>query len=100
MLELCSLEDDCPVPTPVMKAGAATQRSPDEAPEDPCFASSCDELRLKDVHGVIVVAIVLRSRREALGHSINTLRTGITKHCVKYRILKWIGVRFHVLRLE
>ena len=55
MVELRLPEDDSPVPTPVTHAGAATQRSPDASLVNPCFASSCDELRPNDEHGVVAI---------------------------------------------
>ena len=55
-VELHLLEDDSPVPAPVtIQAGAATQRSPDSSLVNPCCASSCDELRPKDEHGVVAI---------------------------------------------
>ena len=76
-------EDECPVPAPAINpAGAATQRSSESPPDDPCFASSSDELRLKDERGVVVVAIALRNLQLALG-SQNTVS----------RIEPWNGLK-------
>ena len=56
MVELRLPEDDSPVPAPArIQAGAATHRSPDSSLVNPCFASSCEELRPKDEHGVVAI---------------------------------------------
>ena len=74
------------MPAPVMKAGAATQRSPDASLVNPCFASSCDELRPKDEHGV--VAIVATEMLVAMGSQNTVSSNGILEGSCKVVVLR------------